>query len=148
MGEFTRDLIFGKRAASQEVAADWNLFKLEQKLLYVIVRLSKVWTTVKKASNPHFEQMVVSLPEILTNLDQNVILLGQVFHNISYTRRFIALKQITGYPRKTKELVKQKNWIIVKETQLSFGERFKSNIVRTSRSKQKSKEFFSTNTIK
>ena len=92
--------------------------------------------------------MVVSLPEILTNLDQNVILLGQVFHNISYKRRFIALKQITGYPRKTKELVKQKNWIIVKETQLSFGERFKSNIVRTSRSKQKSKEFFSTNTNK
>ena len=78
--------------------------------------------------------MVVSLPEILTNLDQNVILLGQVFHNISYKRRFIALKQ--------------KNWIIVKETQLSFGERFKSDIVRTSRSKQKSKEFFSTNTNK
>ena len=42
MGEFTRDLIFGKRAASQEVAVDSNLFKLEQKLLDVIVRLSKV----------------------------------------------------------------------------------------------------------
>ena len=66
--------------------------------------------------------MEVSLPEILTNLDQTVILLGQAFNNISYTRRFNALKQITGDPRKTKQLLKEKNEIFFKETQFLFGE--------------------------
>ena len=70
--------------------------------------LSKVWTIVEKASNSRFEQVKTSLPEILTNLDQTVMLLGQAFNNISYTRRFNALKQITGDPRKTKQLLKEK----------------------------------------
>ena len=44
--------------------------------------LSKVWTTVEKTSNSPFEKVEVSLPEILTNLDQTLMLLGQalIFH--------------------------------------------------------------------
>ena len=38
--------------------------------------LSKVWTIVEKTSNSRFEQVEVSVPEILTNLDQTVMLLG------------------------------------------------------------------------
>ena len=86
--EFKRDLIFEKRAGSLEVARDSNLAKLQQKLLDVMGPLSKVWTTVEKASNSLFEQVEVSLSEILTKLDQTVMLLGQAFNNISYTRHF------------------------------------------------------------
>ena len=71
--------------------------------------LSKVWTIFEKASSSPFEQVEVSLPEILTNLHQTVMLLGQCFKNISYTRRFDALKQITGDSRKMKQLFKRKN---------------------------------------
>ena len=148
MNEFMRDLIFEKRAGSLEVAADSNLVKLQQKLLDVMGPLSKVWNIVQKASNSCFEQIEVSLPEILTNLDQTVMLLGQAFNNISYTRRFNALKQITGDPRKTKQLLKAKNEIFVKETQLLFGEGFESDIIRTSKIKQKSNEVFSAMTNK
>ena len=70
--------------------------------------LSKVWTIVEKSSNSRFEQVEVSLPAISTSLDQTVMLLGQAFNNISQTTRFNALKQTTGDPRKTKELLKQK----------------------------------------
>ena len=70
------------------------------------------------------------------------MLLGQAFNNISYTRRFNAIKQITGDLRKTKQLLKEKNVIFVKETQLLFGERFESDIIRTAKSKQKSKQVF------
>ena len=70
--------------------------------------LSKIWTIVEKASNSRFKKVEVSLPEILINLDQTVMLLGQAFNNISYKRRFNALKQITGDPRKTKQLLKEK----------------------------------------
>ena len=70
--------------------------------------LSKVWTIFEKAISSPFEQVEVSLPEILTNLDQTVMLLGQCFKNISYTRRFNALKQITVDSRKTKQLLKRK----------------------------------------
>ena len=40
--------------------------------------------------------MEVSLPKILTNLEQTVMFLCQAFDNILYTRRFNALKQIAG----------------------------------------------------
>ena len=76
------------------------------------------------------------------------MLLGQAFNNISYTRRFNALKQITGDPRKTKQLLKAKNEIFVKETQLLFGEGFESDIIRTPKIKQKSNEVFSSMTNK
>ena len=107
-------------------------------------RLSKVWTTVEKASNSHFEQVEVSMPEILTNLDQTVTLLGQAFKSILYTRRFNALKKTTVDPRKTKKLLKEKKQISVKKAQILFGERFEFDVVRTAKSKQKSKEVFST----
>ena len=70
------------------------------------------------------------------------MLLGQAFNNISYTRRFNALKQITGGPRNTKQLLKEKNEIFVKETQFLFGEKFESYIIRTAKSRLKSKEVF------
>ena len=71
------------------------------------------------------------------------MLLGQAFNNISYTRHFNALKQITRDPSKTKQLLKEKkNEIFVKETHFSFGEKFESDITRTAKSKQKSKEVF------
>ena len=76
------------------------------------------------------------------------MLLSQAFNNISYTRRFNALKQITGYPRKTKQILKEKNEIFVKETQFLFGEKFESDIIRTAKNKQKSKEVFSAMTNK
>ena len=148
MDELMRDLIFEKRAGSLEVAADSNLVKLQQKLLDVMEPLSKIWTIVEKASNSSFEPVEFLLPEIPTNLDQTVMLLGQAFNNISYARRLKALNQITGDPRKTKQLLKEKNEIFVEETQFLFGERFESDIVRIAKSKQKSKEVFSAMTNK
>ena len=129
-----RDLIFEKRAGS---AADSNLVKLQQKLLDVMGPLSNVWTIVEKTSNSRFEQVEVSLPEILTILDQTVVLLGKTFNNISYTRRFNALKQITGDPRKTKQFLKEQNEIFVKETQFLFREKFESDIIRTAKKQTK-----------
>ena len=51
-------------------------------------------------------EVEVLLPVILANLDQTVMLLGRAFNNISYTRRFNPLKQITGDPRIAKQLLK------------------------------------------
>ena len=142
-------MMFEKRAGCLELAADSNFVKLQQKLLDVMGPLSKVWTIVEKASIFSFEQVEVSLPEILTNLDQTVMLLGQAFNKISYLRRFGALKQITGDPRNTKQLLKEKKkGIFVKETQFLFDERIESNIIRTVKNKQKSKDAFSTMTNK
>ena len=81
-----RDLISEKSAGSPKVAADSNLVKLQKKVLDAMEPLSKVWTTVENASNSRFQQVEDSLPEILTNLGQTVMLLGQAFNNILYTR--------------------------------------------------------------
>ena len=118
-----------KELGSLEVAADSNSFKLQQELLDNMRPLSKVWTIIEKTSNSPFEKVEVSLPEILTNLDQTLMLLGQAFNNISSTRCFNALKQITGDPRKIKEILKGKNEISVKETQFLFGQKFEPDIL-------------------
>ena len=68
MGELMKDLIFEKRAGSQEVAADSDIVNLQQKFLDVMRPLSKVWTIVEKASNSCFEQVEVSPPENMTKL--------------------------------------------------------------------------------
>ena len=113
--KFVRDMIFEKRAGSLEVAADSNLVRVQQKLLDVMGPLSEVSTTVEKASNSGFEQVDVSLLQILTNLDETVILLGQAFNNILNARRFNALKQINRDPRKTKQLLKVKRIFVKKK---------------------------------
>ena len=59
----------------------------------------------------------------------------------------IALQQITGDTRKMKQFFKEKNEVFVKETHF-FGERFEPDFVRTGKSKQKSKDVFSTMTNK
>lgn len=70
------DLVSQKNDGNLEVAAGSNLAKLQQKLLDDMGPLSKVWTTVEKATNSRFEQVEVSLSEILTNLNQIVMFLG------------------------------------------------------------------------
>ena len=148
MDEFMKDLIFEKRAGSLGVEADSYLVNLQQKLLDVMGHLFKIWTTFEKANNFPFKEAEVSLPQILKNLDQTVMLLDQAFNNISYTRFFNTLNEITEDPRNMKELLKVKNEIFVKETHFLFGERFESDIVITAKRKQKSKEVFSTITNK
>ena len=54
------------------------------------------------------EQVEVSLGDMLRYLDQTAVLLGQAYNNISYTRRFNVLKQITGDLRKTKKKFERK----------------------------------------
>ena len=85
-----RDLIFEKRG-SFVVAAGSNLVKQQPKLLDAMGPLYKVLTTVDKAYSSRFERVEVSVHEILANLDKTVMLLGQVFNDISFTRHFTAL---------------------------------------------------------
>ena len=87
-------------------------------------------------------QVEVSLRDMLRYLDQTVALLGQVYNNISYTRRFNVLKQITGDPEKQKKL-KEKKEIFESENHL-FGEKFETDLVKTAKSKQKSREVLTT----
>ena len=79
---------------------------------------------------------------MLRYLDQTVALLGQAYNNISYTRRFNVLKQITGDPEKQKKL-KEKKEIFESENHL-FGEKFETDLVKTAKSKQKSREVLTT----
>ena len=54
--------------------------------------LSKIWITVESAEKSKEDQVEVSLGDMLRYLDQAVVLLGQVYNNISYVRRFNVLK--------------------------------------------------------
>ena len=81
---------------------------------------------------------------MLRYLDQTVVLLGQAYNNISYTRRFNVLKQITGDPRKTKKNLKEKKEIFEKKNHYLFGEKFETDLVKTAKSKKRSREVLAT----
>ena len=103
MNDFMRELLLEKRN-NFEITSDTNLVKLHQRLQDVMCPLSKIWATVESAKNSEDEQVEVSLGDMLRYLDQTVVLLGQAYNNISYTRRFNIVKQITGDPRKIKKI--------------------------------------------
>ena len=92
MDDFMRELLLEKRNHF-EIVSDTNLVKLQQRLLDVMGPLSKIWTTVESAKNSQDEHAEVSLGDILRYLDQTVVLLGQAYNNISFTRCFNILKQ-------------------------------------------------------
>ena len=81
---------------------------------------------------------------MLRYLDQTVVLLGQAYNNISYTRRFNVLKKITGDPRKTKKNLKEKKEIFESQNHYLFGKKFETDLVKSAKSKQKSRELFTT----
>ena len=92
MDDFMRELLLEKRNHF-EIVSDTNLVKLQQRLLDVMGPLSKIWTTVESAKNSQDEHAEVSLGDMLRYLDQTVVLLGQAYNNISFTRCFNILKQ-------------------------------------------------------
>ena len=113
--------------------SDTNLVKLLQKLLDAMGPLSKIWTTAESAKTSQDEQVVVSLGDMLRYLD------------ISYTRRFNVLKkQITRDPRKTKKILKEKKEIFESENHYLLGEKFETDLVKTAKSRHKSREVLTT----
>ena len=81
---------------------------------------------------------------MLLYLDQTVVMLGQAYNNISCTRRFNVLKQITSDPRKTNKILKEKKEIFESENHYLCGEKFETDLVKTTKSKQKSRGVLTT----
>ena len=69
---------------------------------------------------------------------------GDFYQAYNKIRRFNVLKQITGDPRKTKKNLKEKKEIFEKENHYLFGEKFETDLVKTAKSKQKSREVLTT----
>ena len=90
MDDFIRELL-SEKGNHFEITSDTNLVKLQQRLLDVMGPLSKIRATVESAKNSQDEQVEVSFGDMLRYLDQAVVLLGQAYNNISYTRRFTVL---------------------------------------------------------
>ena len=121
-----------------------SIFLFIFQLLDAMGPLSKVWATAECAKNSQDKQVEVSLGYMLRYLDQTVVLLGQAYHNISYTLRFHVLKQITGDPRKTKKVLKEKRETFESENHYLFGEKFETDLVKTAKSNQKAREVLTT----
>ena len=68
---------------------------------------------------------------------------GDFYQAYNKIRRFNALKQITGDPRKTKK-IKGKTEIFESENHYLFGEKFETDLAKTAKSKQKSREVLTT----
>ena len=80
---------------------------------------------------------------MLRYLDQTVVLLGQAYNNISYTRCFSVLTQLET-PEKQQKKLKEKKEIFESENHYLFGVKFETDLVKTAKSKQKSREVLTT----
>ena len=68
---------------------------------------------------------------------------GDFYQAYNKIRRFNVLKQITGDPRETKK-IKGKTEIFKSENHYLFGEKFETDLAKTAKSKQKSREVLTT----
>ena len=68
-------------------------------------------------------------------------MLGQAYNNISCTRRFNVLKQITRHPRKTNKILKEKKEIFESENHYLCGEKFETDLVKTTEASKNPEKF-------
>ena len=76
---------------------DKLLQKMQQKVLYVLGPLSKIWTIEKfgklNSTQCKTDSVEINLVEFKELTEQSILMLGQVFNNITYNRRLSVLKR-------------------------------------------------------
>ena len=70
---------------------DKLLQKMQQKVLYVLGPLSKIWQKIEDSTQCKTDRVDTDLGEFKELTEQSIVMLGQVFNNITYHRRLSLL---------------------------------------------------------
>ena len=89
------------------------------------------------------DTVLVPVEDHIKLIEQTVLLLGQAWNSILYSRRLQILKSLIKDPKKAKNILKQKADLLQNSDQNLFGQKFRSHVVETERSKKRTLEVFS-----
>ena len=117
--------------------------KFQQKILDVLGPLSRLWNGSKDIKNAPDDTVPVPAQDPFKLIEQIVLLLGQAWNSILYSRRLQILKTLMKDPKKAKNILKEKADLLQKGDQNLFGKKFRSHIVETECSKKRTLEVFS-----
>ena len=121
--------------------------KFQQKILDVLGPLSRLWKGLEDIKNAPGDTVPMSVEDHIKLIEQTVLLLGQASNSILYSRRFQILKTLIKDPKKAKNISKEKADLLQKGDQNFFGRKFRSHVVETERSKNRTLEVFSGGTV-
>ena len=86
---------------------DKLLQKMQQKLLNVLGPLSKIWQKIKDSTQCKTDRVEIDLCQFKELTEQSIIMLGQVFNNVTYNRRLSVLNALMK-EQKPKQMLKEK----------------------------------------
>ena len=102
--------------------------------------LSKAWYTVEESLAVGSRKFDVN--EMSQYIDQIILLIGQVFNSVSYSRHMNVLIGVGTVKVKAKNTLKNQASLLEEDSKEIFGKSFRKHIVATAKAKKESKEVY------
>ena len=101
--------------------------------------LSKIWQKIEDSTQCKTDRVEIDLGEFKELIEQSIMMLGQVFNNITYNRRLSFLNALMK-EQKSKQILKEKASIFTESHKELFGENFREDWCTNLKTKQKYQE--------
>ena len=115
------------------------LQKMQQKVLNVLGPLSKIWQKIEDSTQCKTDRVEIDLGEFKELTEQSIMMLGQVFNNITYNRCLSVLNALMK-EHKSKQMLKEKASIFSESHKELFGQNFREDWCTNLKTKQKYQE--------
>ena len=138
LDEFLRVVVQENHKYSQ-IQEDKLLQKMQQKLLNVLVPLSKIWQEIEDSTPCKTDRVEIDLREFKELAEQSIMMFGQLFNNITYNRRLSVLNALMK-EHKSGQMLKEKASIFSERNKELFGQNFRENWYTNLKTKQKYQE--------
>ena len=102
--------------------------------------LSKVWYTVEELLAGDAREFDVD--EMSQYVDQTILLIGQAFNSVSYSKRMNVLIGVGTEKVKAKNTLKNQTSLLEEDSKELFGMSFRKHMVATAKAKKESKEVY------
>ena len=122
-----------------QMHVDKLLQKMQQKVINVLGPLSKIWQKIEDSTQYKTERVEIDLGEFKELTVQSIMMLGQVFNNLTYYRRLSVLNVLMK-EHKAKEMLKKKASIFSESHKEFFGQNVRENWCTNLKAKQKYQE--------
>ena len=109
-----------------QMQEDKLLQKMQQKVLNVLGPLSKIWQKIEDSTQCKTDRVEIDLGEFKELTEQSIMMLGQVFNNITYNRRLSVLNALMK-EHKSKQMLKEKASIFSESHKELFGQNFRED---------------------
>ena len=107
--------------------------------------LSKVWYTVEKSQAGG--SRIFDVDEMSQYIDQTILLTGQAFNFVSYSRSLNVLIGLGAEKAKTKGNLKNQTSLLEEDSKELFGKSFRKHMIATAKAKKESKEAYRTRRV-